>query len=606
MGGFLREMKRRDKHGRQYSYWVAVKSYRDKKTGKVRHKVLQTFGRLTEKEAENLRVLRQLKELGKEVLVTTWEQIQVGASYEYLTIRILHNIFHLWKLNEILQSEKPALVDWAAISEILTLNRALCPNSDYRVSSWYPTTVLPQILNVSPQLVNPTRIYRCLDQVYVQEESIQQHLFKTIPQLGFDTFSLILYDITSTYFEGYRCPIAKYGLSRDHRKDRPQVLLALAVTKEGFPFYWQVLSGEIHDSSTVKETVTTLREKFKVKKVCLVMDKGMVNKDNFKAIEKENTDNIFYLVTIPKTSFRKLASFPKKMLTSIAGRLEKETQGQGKEPDKTDYGKIMAEYPYFTYHSKRVYYHVLEETEKTCRYVLCFNPEKFVEERKQRAEKISSVEKRLEQWNKELTNAKKARNKERTAKEVFSYLEKRKVQGLFSTKVIKRKRDRKLQIKWKVNAEKLTLLKSTDGCYCIKTNLPQTIDITPEFLVTSYRQRRQVEVAFSYLKGFVDIRPLYHHKQERVKAHITICILAYLLQVTVEHLLKKAGHNISFQQFILKLVTRRAVELEIENLKKREIRTPQIPEEIRKLVSAVTPELFTRIKAGTENGENAL
>ena len=104
----------------------------------------------------------------------------------------------------------------------------------------------------------------------------------------------------------------------------------------------------------------------------------------------------------------------------------------------------------------------------------------------------------------------------------------------------------------------------------------------------------------------MDIRPLYHHKQERVKAHITICILAYLLQVTVEHLLKKAGHNISFQQFILKLVTRRAVELEIENLKKREIRTPQIPEEIRKLVSAVTPELFTRIKAGTENGENAL
>ncbi len=604
MGGFLREMKRRDRHGRQYSYWVAVKSYRDKKTGKVRHQVLQTFGRLTEKEAENLRVLRQLKNLGKDALVTTWEQIQVGASYEYLSIIILHNIFHLWKLNEILQSEKPALVDWAAISETLTLNRALCPNSDYRVSRWYPTTILPQILNVSAELVNPTRIYRCLDEVFLQDENIQRHLFSMIPELGFDTFSLILYDITSTYFEGYRCPIARYGLSRDHRKDRPQILLALAVTKQGFPFYWRVLSGEIHDSSTVKETVTTLREKFKVEKVCLVMDKGMVNKDNLEAIEKENADNIFYLVTIPKTSFRKLASYPRKMLTSLADRFEKEMQRQ--EMDKIDYGKIMKEYPYFTYHSKRAYYHVLEERDKTCRYVLCFNPEKFVEERRQRAEKIESVEKRFEQWNKELSNAKKARNKEHTAKEVFSYLEKRKVQGLFSTRVSKRKRDRKLQIKWKVNVEKLNLLKSTDGCYCIKTNLPQEIDIMPEFLVTSYRQRRQVETAFSYLKGFVDIRPLYHHKEERVKAHITICILAYLLQVTVEHLLKKAGYDISFQQFISQLVTRRAVELEIAGLKKRQIRTPQIPEKIRKLISAVTPELFAQKKAGTENGKNAL
>ncbi len=606
MGGFLREMKRRDKHGRQYSYWVAVKSYRDRKTGKVRHKVLQTFGRLTEKEAENLRVLRQLKEMGKEVLVTTWEQIQVGASYEYLSIRILHEIFHLWKLKDVLKGETTALADWAAIAEILTLNRALCPNSDYRVSGWYPTTVLPQLLNIPAPLVNPTRIYRCLDEVYLQDEQIQRHLFKMIPALGFDNFSLILYDITSTYFEGYRCPIARYGLSRDHRNDRPQVLLALAVSKEGFPFYWQVLSGEIHDSSTVKETVTALREKFQVKKVCLVMDKGMVNKDNLAAIEKENADNIFYLVTIAKTSFRKLASFPKKVLTCIATRLEKEMEEQVKEPDKIDYGRIMEEYPYFTCHSKRAYYHVLEQRDKTCRYVLCFNPEKFVEERKQRAAKIESVERWLQQKNNQLTNAKKVRNKQRTEKEVFSYLEKRKVEGLFSTMVVKRRNSRKLQIRWKINAEKLNLIKSTDGCYCIKTNLPQTLDTTADFLVSSYRQRRQVEVAFSYLKGFVDIRPLYHHKQERVKAHVTICILAYLLQVTVEYLLKKAGHNLSFRQFISKLVTRRAVQLEIANLKKSQIRIPQIPQDIRKLVSAVSPELFTQIKAGIQNGENTL
>ena len=602
---FLREVKIpwRDK---EYRYWKVVESYRDKNTGKNRHKTIINLGQLIEQQVQQIRALLKIKTLGLNCFLTTLREIEVGRSYEFLNIFVLDHLYRMWKLDKIITNngKTDLQVSVSTISEILTINRALCPNSDYRVCRWYPTTILPQLLNVSPQLVNPTRIYRCLDEVHLQEEDIQKHLFKMIPTLGFDTFSLIFYDITSTYFEGYRCPIARYGLSRDHRKDKPQVVLALAVTKEGFPFYWQVLSGEIHDSSTVKETVTALRERFKVEKVCLVMDKGMVNKDNFKAIEKENADNIYYLVTIPKTSFRKLASFPKKVLASIAEILEKEMER--KEPDKIDYGRIMEGHPYFTYHSRRAYYHVLEEKDTSYRYILCFNPEKFVEERKQRAEKITSVEKRLEQWNKELTNAKKARNKERIAKEVFSYLEKRKVQGLFSTRVIKRKRDRKLQIKWKVNTEKLKLLKTTDGCYCIKTNLPQGPDITPEFLVSSYRQRRKIEVAFSYLKGFVDIRPLYHHKEERVKAHITICILGYLLQVTTEYLLKKAGFNISFQQFVSQLVTRRAVELEIAGMKKRQIRTPQIPEEIRKLVSAVSPELFTKIKEGTENGKNAL
>ena len=591
MGGFLREMKRKDRNGKEYSYWVAVKSYRDKKTGKVRHKVLQTFGRLTEKEADNLRALWKLKEMGKDALVTTWEEIQVGASYEYLSIQILHRIFRLLELDKIFSCDRSVMVDWADIAEILIINRAICPNSDYKVSSWYPTTILPQLLNISPELVNPTRIYRCLDEIYSRQEQIQQHLFQRIPALEFDNFSLVFYDITSTYFEEYKCGLARFGLSRDHRKDRTQVLLALAVSKEGFPFFWRVLRGDIHDSSTVKEMVSILREKFKVKDVCLVMDKGMVNKDNLKMIEKENKDDIFYLVTIPKTSFRNLASFPHNILSLLAERIEKEMEG--KEAEEMDYKKIMEDYPYFTYHSKGAYYHILEEKGKGSRYILCFNPEKFVEERRQREEKIKSVEKRFREWNKELFRAKKDRSKERIEKEVFAYLEKRNVQELFSTRVIKRKSDKKLQIKWKINTKKLDLLKSTDGCYCIKTNIPEETGISAELLVSSYRQRRKVEVAFSYLKGFVDIKPLYHHKEERVKAHITVCILAYLLQVVVEHLLKKAGYHISFQKFISQLLPRRAVEIEIKRIKKKQIQSPYIPDEIKKIVLAVAPDLFT-------------
>jgi len=113
------------------------------------------------------------------------------------------------------------------------------------------------------------------------------------------------------------------------------------------------------------------------------------------------------------------------MLLRLAQRLE--TEMQKEEPD---YRKVMSGFPYFAYHSKRAYFHPLEEKEEDRRYVLCFNPEKFAEERKQRAEKITSIEKRFREWNQKLLKAKKARDKGRTEKEIFAYLEKRKAQGL--------------------------------------------------------------------------------------------------------------------------------------------------------------------------------
>ena len=591
MGGFLREMKRQDKYGKQYSYWVAVKSYRDKKSGKVKHQVLQTFGRLSPEEAENLKEFRQLKELGKDALVTTWEKIRIGASYEYLSIQVLHRIFQLWEFEKVFGSEKEGLVNWTDMVEILILNRALCPNSDYRIRWWYPTTILPQLLNITPSLVNPTRIYRCLDEVYPKEEQLQTHLVGKIAGLGYDTVSLIFYDITSSYFEGYKCKLAEFGLSRDHRKDRPQLLLALCVTKEGFPFYWRVLPGELHDSVTVQETAEVLKNKFQVGKVCVVMDKGMVTKDNLKELINKG---LCYLVTLPRTIFRNLQSFPNQLLSQITSKLEEE-----KEKQQPDYQVVMKQFPYFTYYSPRAYFHLLEEKEKTSRYILCFNPEKFVEERNQRAKKIREIDQYFKAWNEKLFRSHITRKKTFIEKEIYAYLKKRKSANLFIWKVKRLKRRiwknkpgiTLYQLWWKPNTKKLLRLQLTDGLYCLKTNLPQKV--SPEVLVSSYRQRRKVENAFHYLKGFVEIRPLYHHKEERVKAHITICILAYLLQITVEYLLKKKGHHISFQEFISQLVTRRAVEVEIKNLKKREVRIPHIPKEISQLIQAVTPDLFT-------------
>lgn len=123
------------------------------------------------------------------------------------------------------------------IVKILTLNRCLQPNSKHKVQHWYRGTILPLLNNPSPDKINPTRLYRSLDEIIEIEPKIQFHIYQKIRELGLDDFDLCLYDLTTSYLDGNKCTIGKYGLSTDHRPDKKQVLLALAITKNGYPFY---------------------------------------------------------------------------------------------------------------------------------------------------------------------------------------------------------------------------------------------------------------------------------------------------------------------------------------------------------------------------------
>ena len=301
--------------------------------------------------------------------------------------------------------------------------------------------------------------------------------------------------------------MGEFGLSMDYRKNKLQLLLALAVTKQGFPFYWKVLPGGLHDCLTVKEVSTCLKNRLGTNNnIILVMDKGMVSRDNLEFLEEEG---FTYIVTIARSSVKKLPDFPKELLEKLAKELENQSDKKA-----SDLIEVMKKYPYFTYFSPRAYFHQLKKEGKR-RYILCFNPEKFLEERKQREKKISSIIAYLERWNRQLLSIKKSKNRQLLSKEIYSYLKKRKV-----------------------------------------------------------------EEAFSYLKGFIEIRPFYHQKEERVKGHITICILSYLLQVTIEYLLKKNGVPMTFQEFYRKVSKVRAVKLEIENIKKKGLKLTEIPEEV--------------------------
>ncbi|MGC8871144.1 MAG: IS1634 family transposase [Brevinematia bacterium] len=380
--------------------------------------------------------------------------------------------------------------------------------------------------------------------------------------------------MTSSYYQDSSCSLAEYGLSRDRRKDNNLLLLALGVTKEGFPFYWKVLPGGVGDCLRVSKAVDCFKRDIRIENFIVVMDKGMLSNENIEFLEKKG---IFYITTIGKHRIRKLADFPFDLLKEIGEKIEKNKNIE----------EIMKDYPYFNYFSTRAYYKELSQQGKR-RYILCFNPEKLLEERRQREEKIKSICRYLEKWNKKLKKARYKKDEKKIEKEIYAYLKKNKSENYFKIKFERNK------INWQLNYEKLQKIELQDGIWCILTNLPK--DKKVDFLISSYLKRRKGQVPFHYLKGFIEIRPFYHHKEEPVKAHITLCILAYLLEVSLEYLLKESGYKFTYQEFMDRVRNIKAVEVEIKSRKEKNIKLTEIPEEIN--------EILMTLKIGEINEEN--
>ena len=529
---FLRETVIKKASG-EYRYWRLVKTYWDKKQKKVRHKSVAQLGRLQPEEVGFFKRALSSK-AGKRF---SWEDVIAKKSFEYLGVAILDRIYRYWELDKIIEEEA---------CEVLTINRCLHPASDYQVSVWYEETILPRLLGIT---LNPTRIYRALDKVHNITKEIQSHLYKKITQLGLDDYELIFYDITSSYFEKSSCDLAAYGLSRDHRRDKKQIILALAVTKKGFPFYWEVFRGNTADTKTVKGFVDELKKRFKIEKACLVMDRGMVSNTD---LEKISFEEFNYVVTIIKSSINKIKDMPWGYLKTITE------------------DNVHTKRRYFIHHSKRAYYKELTpEGEK--RYILCFNPEKFLQERKDRLIKIESIKKHLDQKNTKLSQAKNKRNRELLREELKKYLEKRAASKIFRFRLIAKGKG--FHISYKVVKKAIREAARLDGVYVIMTNVKNA---HPKHLITAYRNRMELERSFNQLKNFVEIRPIYHHTEERIKAHVTICILAYLLNNTIMHLVrqKKDFEELTAQAVYNYLRSCKLVELNAAGEQRLKLTTP--------------------------------
>jgi len=198
-------------------------------------------------------------------------------------------------------------VAWSTMAAVQLMARLCEPSSELAIAErWYERTALEDLLGMPAEQINEDRLYRALDRVLPHKEAIERHLKTRLGELFALDYDLLLYDVTSTYFEGLAegNDLARRGHSRDHRPDCKQVCLALVVTREGMPLGYEVFAGNRVDVTTVEETVETIERRYGLARRIWVMDRGMVSADNVAWLKQSGRR---YLIGTPKSDLRKWA-----------------------------------------------------------------------------------------------------------------------------------------------------------------------------------------------------------------------------------------------------------------------------------------------------------
>ena len=201
--------------------------------------------------------------------------------------------------------DDPADVPWSRVAAVLAINRLCDPGSELAVEQrWYPSTALDDLLGIEDGKINDTRLYRCLDRILPHKTKLERHLKERYGALFEAAFDVLLYDLTSTYVEGAaeKNPMMRRGYSRDHRADCEQMVIALIVNSEGFPFSYETFDGNRADVSTMEAILRMVERKYGKARRVWVFDRGIVSEENLAAIRKRGGQ---YLVGTPRSQMKR-------------------------------------------------------------------------------------------------------------------------------------------------------------------------------------------------------------------------------------------------------------------------------------------------------------
>jgi transposase len=548
----------RKKNGKTHVYWQLVRSVRHGR--KVVQETVAHLGELDAKGRARARALarsiagdalsasqRELFEAddSADAIPVKLGKLRLERSRAFGAVWLGWLLWRALKLDELCRQLLPPgreSVCWGEVAAILVIGRLCEPSSELHVAEqWYRTTALEDLLQIPAESVYDERLYRTLDRLLPHKEALERHLVKRFGELFDLDYELLLYDVTSSYFEG-QCAdpsIAQRGYSRDHRPDCVQVNIALVVTRGGMPLGYEIFPGNTADVLTVEEIVEAMESRFGKAKRIWVMDRGMVSAQNIAWL---NETGRCYVIGTPKSELKRWAR-------QLA--------------ERADWRRIR------------------EDVEvKICRgpdgsetFLLCRSAARVEKERAMHERFCKRIEAGLERMARRIAKSRRRLDRGVLERQIGRLLE-RNARAAARYSISLENEDTSnsgLRLSWNAHPEWDEWANLSEGTYILRTNVH---DWTDEELWRTYIQLTEAEAAFRIHKSDLALRPIWHQKAERIKAHILVCFLGYALWKTLQQWQSRAGLGDSPRTILTELsrITAADIVLPLADGSARELR----------------------------------
>ncbi|MEI6197470.1 MAG: IS1634 family transposase [Verrucomicrobiota bacterium] len=419
--------------------------------------------------------------------------------------------------------------DWEKVLRVLTLCRLLSPGSEWRLHRhWFGTTALADLLGVDDRHAQDDTLYRGLDGLLDHKDALFAHLRGRWSDLFGAKFDVLLYDLTSTYFE---CDVPedqtdprRFGYSRDKRSDCVQVIVALVVTPEGLPLAYEMFPGNTADKTTLRDMLALIQKRYGSAECIWVMDRG-IPAEAVLAELRRNDAKVSYLVGTPK------------------GRLTRLERALSEKPWQEVRPQLRVK--------------LLPQDGEV--YVLAESGARIAKERAMRRRKLRALWQRLKEIQQQDLTRDQRLEKLGGARDRA---------GRAGAALVKTTVDAAGQLTFTLDRQKLRTVRQREGRYLLRTNLSAD---NPEWLWRCYMQLVFVEAAFRTLKGDLGLRPIYHHKAERIEAHLLVAFLAYCLSITLRQRLKALAGGLMPRVVFEKLATLQLLDVRVPTTDGREL-----------------------------------
>ena len=510
---YLRRCFRR-KDGKRHAYWALVESYRTNRGPRQRVVawlgVMDEQGRLGVKRCAEKRPGYQtdlFRSTEPEWVEVDVKRVRVERSRKFGGPWLGKELLRRLALDEFLEQTLPngrEEIPWSATAMILLLARLCEPSSELHVAEHvYQASALSDLLGIPDEKVNEDRLYRALDTLLPHKKALEKHLKERLGELFDLDYDLLLYDITSTYFEGQADgnPQAQRGYSRDHRPDCKQVNVALVVSRCGMPLGYEVFAGNRHDATTLEEMVGHVEQLYGRAGRVWIMDRGLVSEKNVQFLRAGARR---YILGTAKNALRK---FERELLSQDWKQVHEGLEVRlVPAPDGAEV------------------------------FILCRSAERQAKEQAMH----ERFEKRIEDGLAKISaSCSKRRQKSGSVERRVGRLLERNSRAarLFDVQVEVAAQGF-TQLRWTKVESWREWARRSEGCYLLRSNVT---DWTPEELWRAYVQLTEAEAAFRVHKSDLQIRPVWHHREHRVGAHILVCFLAYVLWKTLAASCRQAG-----------------------------------------------------------------